>query len=48
MPIELGALNQTHHSSRTLTRSQGTRKKPVVPANGNQSNLILDPVVIDG
>ena len=29
MPVELGALNQTHHRSGALTRSQRTGKQPI-------------------
>ena len=47
MPIELGALNQTHHRRRTLSGTQGTGEQPVISPNGNWSNLILNPVVID-
>jgi hypothetical protein len=47
MPVELGALNQTHHRSRPLPRPQGTGEQPVVATDGNRSNLVLYSVVID-
>ena len=48
MPIELGALNQAHHRSRALPRPQGTGEQPVAAPNGNRTNLVLDPIVVDG
>src|SRR3990167_15853 len=47
MPVELGTLNQAHHRSRTLARTQGAGEQPVVATDGDGANLILDPVVID-
>ena len=47
MPIELGALNQAHHRSRALPRPQRTGEQPVAASNGNRTNLVLDPVVVD-
>ena len=47
MPIELGALNQTHHRRCTLARTQRASEQPVVPPNGNGANLVLYPVVVD-
>src|SRR5450756_2078161 len=48
MPVELGALKQTHHRSGALTRSQRTGKQPIVASDGNWANLVLDPVVVNG
>ena len=47
MPIELGALNQAHHRSGALPGPQRPRKQPIVSADGNRSNLVLNPVVVD-
>ena len=46
MPVELGRLNQTHGRRRSLPAAQRARKQPVVPANRNWPDLILDPVVV--
>lgn len=47
MPIELGALNQAHHRSGALARTQGACEQPVAATIGDRANLILDPIVID-
>lgn len=47
MPIEPGALDQTHHRSTPLARTQGAGKQPIVPANGDGPDLIRNMVVID-
>ena len=47
MPVELGALNQTHHRSRALPCPQGAREQPIAAPDGNGSNLVLDPIVVD-
>ena len=48
MPIEPGALNQTHHRSGTLPGAQGAGKHPVVATNGDRANLVLNRVIVDG
>ena len=48
MPIELGALNQTHHRSGPLPCTKRACKQPIVSADGNRANLALDPVIVDG
>ena len=48
MSIELGALDQTHHRSSALPGPQSTCKQPVFSANDNWTNLVLNPVVVDG
>jgi hypothetical protein len=45
MSAQLGALNQTHHSSSTLARTQGASEQPVVATDGDRANLVLDPVM---
>ena len=40
MPIELGALNQTHDGRTTLARTQGAGEQPIVASNSDRSNLI--------
>ena len=37
MPIELGALNQTHHRRRTLSGTEGAGEQPVIPVMGTFS-----------
>ena len=46
MPIEPGRLDQTHYCSATLARPERARKQPVVSADGNWADLVLDPVVV--
>ena len=48
MPVEFGALNQTHHRSGALTGAQGASEQPVVATNGNRANLVLNRVIVDG
>ena len=47
MPVELGTLDQTHDGRTTLAGTQLTGEQPIIPADGNRANLILDMVVID-
>ena len=47
MPIELGTLDQAHDGSGTLAGAQRARKQPIVSSNGNRTDLVLDPVVVD-
>lgn len=42
MPVELGALDETHHRSRALPRTQGAREQPVIATNGDGAYLVLD------
>ena len=48
MPVHPGRLHQTHHGRRTLARAQAAGKQPVIAANGNRPDLVLDPVVVHG
>lgn len=46
VPVLLGRLDQAHHRRRSLSPAQRARKQPVVPANCNWPDLVLDPVVV--
>ncbi len=48
MPVEARRLDQTHDRRRPLAGAQRTRKEPVLTADGNRPDLVLDPVVVDG
>ena len=48
VPIHARRLHQAHHGRRTLARAQASGEEPVVPPNGNRSDLVLDPVVVHG
>ena len=48
MPIQARGLDQAHDRRRALAGAQRTRKEPVLAADGNRPDLVLDPVVIDG
>ena len=47
MPIELGALNQTHRGWSSLPRPQGVCKQPIVSTGSHRAKLIFDPIVVD-
>ena len=48
MPVEARRLDQAHDRRRALAGAQRTRKEPVLAADGNRPDLVLDPVVVDG
>lgn len=48
VPVHACRLDQAHDGRSTLARAQATRKQPVVPADGNWPDLVLDPVVVHG
>lgn len=48
MPVEFDALDEAHHRSGALARTQGTCEQPVVAPYGQWANLVLAPVVIYG
>ena len=45
--VELCRLDQTHDGSRSLACAQRAGKKPVVSADGNRTDAVLDVVVIN-
>ena len=48
VPVHARRLHQAHHGCCPLARAQAAGKQPVVPANGNGPDLVLDPVVVHG
>ena len=48
MSIQARRLDQAHDRRCALAGAQRTRKEPVLAADGNRPDLVLDPVVIDG
>ena len=48
MPIQARRLDQTHDRRRPLAGAQRAGEEPILAANGNWPDLVLDPVVIDG
>lgn len=47
MPIHARRMDQTHHCCRTLARAQAASEQPVVAANGDGPDLVLDQIVIN-
>ena len=45
--IEFGRLDQAHDGGGTLAGALATGKQPVLPAERNRPDLVLDPVVVD-
>lgn len=48
VPVHARRLDQAHNRRRPLARAQTASKQPVVAANGNRPDLVLDPVVGHG
>jgi hypothetical protein len=47
MAVEPGRVNQAHDGRGPLAGAQAAGKQPVVAADGNRADLVLDPVVVD-
>lgn len=47
MLVEPGGMDQAHHRGGPLAGAQTARKQPVSRADGNRTDPVLDPVVID-
>ena len=48
MPVHARRLDQTHDGGGALARAQAASEEPVVAANGNGPDLVLNPVVVHG
>ena len=44
MAVKPGRVNQAHDGRGPLAGAQGAGKHPVVAANGNREDLVLDPL----
>ncbi len=48
MPVDARRLDEAHDRCRPLARAQATREEPVVAADSNWADLVLDPIVVHG
>lgn len=48
MPIHARRLHQAHHRGRALARAQAPGEQPVIAANRDRPDLVLDSVVVHG
>lgn len=48
MPVHLRRLDQAHDGGRPLARARAAGKQPAIAADGNRTDLVLDPIVVHG